>query len=359
VQLKHKQSAIGIDMGPDGLKMIQFKAQSGGAALLAAASLSVPFPQNGNGDADAMVKELKRILTKRKFGSRRAVITLPASEVKVTPLTLPADKPDTDQLVRWEAESFLSYDLEDAIIDHVVLGEAKAAGERRLEVLASAVQKSKVLNVLDMLGKAGIITEAVDIAPLALCRFLHCVQNDADESVAAVDLGAKETHAVIMRNHELRMSRTIAIGGDDFTNAIAEALEISFDEAEILKCQHGTGQPDHGPGAPDAEPSAEEPAKIAHIINDILRNKLDVLGSELSKLLRYFSAQNQGQRVEKVYLVGGGGELKHLDELLSGHLETEVEVGAPITRLTGREPELKDGSEGAYAVAAGLALRGE
>jgi type IV pilus assembly protein PilM len=358
LHLKHRHSAIGIDIGRDKLKLVQFKAHGDGAELLAAATLPATFPQDDNGDASALAGALKKALAKGKFGSRRAVISLPNSEINVTPLTLPADKPDIAQLVRWEAESFLGYDVENAIIDHVVLGEAKAAGERRLEVLAAAVQKDKVLRVLDLLARAGVMTEAIDIAPLALCRFLHTIHNGSDGVTAAVDLGARQTHAVIMRNRELRMSRTIEIGSDSLTQAIAEALETSPEEAEILKQQHGTGQADHGPEGADGEPGAD-PSKIAHIIHDILRDKLNVLAGELSKLLRYFSAQNQGQRIEKVYLVGGGGGLKHLDEFLSRRLETEVEAGTPITRLTGRTPELRNDREEAYAVAAGLALRGE
>ena len=85
---------------------------------------------------------------------------------------------------------------------------------------------------------------------------------------------------------------------------------------------------------------------------------LHVLAAELHKLLRYFSAQNQGRSVEKVVLFGGGAPLKHLDRLLTERLGTPVEVGAPLTHLAGRPVELKDGCEPAYAVAAGLALRG-
>lgn len=357
MRLNQRQSALGIDIGLSRVKLAQFRTRADGMELLAAETLPVPFPTNGNGDAANFVKQLKRVLLKRHFDPHRAVVTLPPDHLDVRPLTLPVDDRDIAKKVRWEAESYLSCDIENAIIDHVVLGEAKSAGERRLEVLAAAAERDKIVAALDLLGRADVITTAVDIVPLALCRLLHLTEETSDgAAVAAVDIGAQTTHAVIMNNHDLRMSRTIDTGGDTFTEAIAAALETSPEEAEVLKCQHGTGRADEG--ADDGEPGqSDESSKIAHIINDILRDHLAHLASELSRLFRYFSAQNQGRPVGKVLLVGGGGSLKHLAALLQAALQTTIEVSAPLSRLTGRDITLKRGTEGSYAVAAALALR--
>ena len=358
--LRQRHSAIGIDIGQGSLKLVQFRNKAGRLDLIAAAKLAADFPNNGQTSAErnAFAKDLKNLLAARKFGVRRAVITLPTADVDVRPLTLPAGGHDVGKMVAWEADSYLGYPADNAIVDHIVLGEAKSAGERRLEVLAVAVEKTKVTRSLDLLSRAGIITEAVDIVPMALCRSLHRLEQAPDTAAAAVDIGALSTHTVILDNHDLRMSRSIDFGGDALTEAICVALETTPEEANVLKRQHGAGiaDDDPGPGASEAGPS-EESLKIAHIIHDILRHKLDYLAAELSKLFRYFSAQNQGRRVGKVLLFGGGGSLKHLDEILAARLNTAVEVGALLSRITGRPVELKDGNEGAFAVAAGLALR--
>ncbi len=362
--MRRTHSAIGMDIGKDSLKMVQFR--TGGhpprRTLLSAAKLDLAFPNNAarSGQQADFVNQMKKFLGARKFGARRAVVTLPASEVEVRPLTLPVDEHDVAKSVKREVKSYLNCDPENAVIDHIVLGEAKSAGERRLEVLTASVEKSRALSALDLLARAGIVTEAIDIVPLALCRLLQACADGAHTAMAAVDIGALSTHAVIIDNQELRMTRNIDIGGDALTQAIATALEIGTEEAEMLKRQHGAGL------AADSEPEAAEPAQqseseeareIARIINDILRHKLDYLAGELGKLFRYFSAQSQGQNVERVLLVGGGSSLKHLDRCLAENLNTQVEVGAPLSRLTARPVELKDGSQEVFAVAAGLALR--
>lgn len=353
--LNAKYSAIGIDLG-DTLKLVQFRMKGNPPkpSLHAATLLDLTIPNNGQAQAErsAFVKELKKALSADKFGPRRAVIALPSADVDLRPLTLPIDEHDVAKKVRWEAESYLECAPEDTIIDHVVLGEAKTAGERRLEVLAASARKQKVLNTLELFGRAGLIADAIGIVPLALCRALQAAQTAEDAAIAAVDIGARATTAVIMDNNKLRMTRPIDGGGDALTQDIQAALEISREEAEILKCQHGAGI---ASGA-DADPN--EPGKIAHIIHDILRGKLDHLAAELEKLFRYFSAQNQGRNVERVFLAGGGAALKHLDRLLAARLHTEVLVAAPLSQITGAQVQLKRGNEGSFAVAAGLALRG-
>ncbi len=356
MQFNAKYSPIGIDLGGSP-KLVQFRLKGNPPQpeLHATASLTMPIPNNGNTEAEreTFVKKLKKSISNARFGSRRAIIALPASDVHMRPLTLPVDEHDLAKRVRWEAESYIEGPIENAVIDHVVLGKATTAGERRLEVLALSADKSKVVSTLDLLASTGLTTDTVDIIPLALCRALQATHTDTDNAVAAIDIGAQTTTTVIVMNDELRMARPIAIGGDTLTEAIQTALEISQEEAEILKIQHGAGS-----AGTEHVVLQEEPNKIAQIVHDILREHLDRLADELVKLFRYFSAQHRGRTVERVFLVGGSGALKHLDELLASRLNAQVSVGEPLAQITGSEIELKRGNDSSYAVAAGLALRG-
>ena len=150
-------SPIGIDLGQT-TKLVQFRMRGNPprSDLLAATSLNlgVPAEDKRSGESDAFVAALKKALVRSKFGSRRAVITLPVSEVELRPMTLPIDEHDVASKVRWEAESYLDGSPDDHVIDHVVLGEASTAGERRLEVLAFSAPKQKVLSILGLLNRA-------------------------------------------------------------------------------------------------------------------------------------------------------------------------------------------------------------
>ena len=361
MQFNAKYSPIGIDLGGSP-KLVQFRLKGNPPQpeLHAAASLPLRIPNNGESETEreTFVKELKKSMSSAHFGPRRAVIALPSSDVHMRPLTLPIDEHDIAKKVRWEAESYLECPVEDAVIDHIVLGEATTAGERRLEVLAVSADKHKVLTTLDLLSRAGLTTEIIDIIPLALCRALQAAHATPDSAAAAIDIGSRTTTAVIIMNNELRMARPIKIGGDTLTEAIQAALEISAEEAEILKCQHGAGAVRDEQGGFEPHAAEDEPNKIARIVHDILREHLDRLAGELQKLFRYFSAQHQGRTVEQIFLVGGGGALKHLDELLASRLNTQVDVGELLAQITGNQAELKRGNDSSYAVAAGLALRG-
>ena len=55
------------------------------------------------------------------------------------------------------------------------------------------------------------------------------------EAVALVDIGFRNSSICIIREGELVLSRVVSIGGDRITNGLAEALNISYAEAEGIK----------------------------------------------------------------------------------------------------------------------------
>jgi len=54
----------------------------------------------------------------------------------------------------------------------------------------------------------------------------------AQQVIALVDIGFKNTSICILQQGDLVLSRVVAIGGDRLTNGLAESLGISYAEAE-------------------------------------------------------------------------------------------------------------------------------
>ena len=57
----------------------------------------------------------------------------------------------------------------------------------------------------------------------------------ANESVALVDIGFKQTSVCILDSGELVLTRVVNIGGDKLTAGLAEAMNITYAEAEGIK----------------------------------------------------------------------------------------------------------------------------
>jgi len=351
-------SPIGVDLQPNSAKMVQLYVSPEGASLACWTEAKFDFSlvRVEDGVPSSLTETLKNAIRKTGFVGRRAVVTLPAHKVDVRQLTLPGSEGELERMLRWEAESYLHYDVSEASIDYVKLGEVKIGNEMRSEVMVASASRSYVNAVLGLLSGAGLVTTAADVAPMALGRLGAYLARDASGPVAVIDIGRTASVAVILNQGELRLTRTIAKGGEEFTERIMNSLEVSREEAELLKQEYGAGTPQR-PSQPDAEQELVTKTEVAATIHEILRYDLEEMADELQKLFRYFSTQCKGAPISLGYLCGGGGRLKDLDVYMTQRTGTKM---ARIENLNaifpGRKIDMGEaGPE--YAVAAGLALR--
>jgi type IV pilus assembly protein PilM len=157
-----------------------------------------------------------------------------------------------------------------------------------------------------------------------------------------LDIGARSTGINIMGKEGLLYTRSVFFGGNDFTRAIAETLNLSFEDAEDLKIEYGIKSANGG-----AENSKVDLA---------LKNSLDYLVREIKLTLGAFHAFNGDMSLEHMYLFGGGATLSGLPEYFQSRLEIPVQSADPVKDLKVEQPPEKDPL--LYSVAIGLALRG-
>ena len=366
-------TAIGLDLCENGAKLVQLERRGNGYATSAVASFELPQQcETLEGDYQAaLAHQLQQARASGRFRGRRAVATLPPNVVDTRTLTLPGQNAEMQKVLRWEAESYLSYDIAEAVIDFVVLGEVKAGEERRIEVLVASARRDSVERLLRAAKQGGLDVEAVEIVPTALCRLL-CRRPSPDgtpHAQAVVDVGRTTTTAVVVNAGELRLSRQILQGGERLTRLIAKGLEMGHDDAERLKQEHGLSLEAPRPGAAQDPDGAEAPQqvsspgqtivitreRIAAIIRDLVRPAADQFADEIQKLLRYFAMQSKGESVQKLVLTGGGSLMNGLDLFLQQRLGVNVEVVRSVSGFLGEPASPNDPP--AFAVAAGLALR--
>ena len=128
------------------------------------------------------------------------------------------------------------------------------------------------------------------------------------EAVALVDLGFKNSSICIVLEGELVLSRVVAIGGDRLTNGLAEALGISYAEAEGIK----VGMP----GEVEAQ----------------LESMLAPLGRELRASIDFFEHQHD-RPLTQVFLTGASAQSEFIVQRLRQDLMIECQMLNPATFL--------------------------
>ena len=165
--------------------------------------------------------------------------------------------------------------------------------------------------------------------------------NNDDGIWLLVDVGAKSTGINIISRDELLYTRSVFFGGNDFTEAIANNLNLGFIDAEDLKLEYGLqAATDDGNNKMD----------------QIIVGCLDRLVQEIKLTLgSYYSYQGQ-HCVEGMILYGGGSNLKGLSDYIQQMLGFPVLFSDPLAKIKVEQPAPV--SNNLYSIATGLALRG-
>ncbi len=197
-----------------------------------------------------------------------------------------------------------------------------------------------VRNLIEAVQNAHLDVESVVASPLA-SAYACLSAEERDLGVALVEIGAQVTNVSVHAGGMLLGLKSIPIGSNDITDAIASSLGIRRGQAERLKCVSGSAiatptdhremVPVNGPGEEHILPlarGADEQNRIARAeLVGIVTERLSYLAAEVGKALKTmgFSGAGAGQ----VVLTGGGAELHGIAEFMQGALGRAVRVGKP------------------------------
>lgn len=220
-----------------------------------------------------------------------------------------------------------------------------------------AADPSPVRNIDLCVRSAHLGVRAIVASPVA-AGLAILSDEERELGVALVDLGAGVTNVSLFAGGMLVGLASIPTGGRDITDDIASAFGTRRDQAERVKCFHGSAMtsprdnhemievPSIG-----GEDGASEAARVPRAqLTAVIRQRLEALTGDVANALKTLGYVGPVGR--QVVLSGGGAELKGIAEYMQGVLGRAVRVGRP-KGLTGL-PEAHAGP--GFATLAGLAL---
>lgn len=347
------QSYLGIDIGTSGIKLVELGREAGRVRLLTYAyterapdELGSSFIENAETTGDLLKKMLKKAKTK----SVKAISGLPGSTVFSSVLSVPAVGPkEMTSVITAQAAKLIPMPISDVILDWKPYSSDKAAslpkGEdakgKSTKVIITAAAKTMVKKYIDIFKRAGIELSSLETEAFALIRSLV----GKDKSVIAIlDIGAVRTNVIIVDNGIPVLSRSIALGGINFTKTIAAMMQMDIGAAEQFKLDTRSIGTLFGEG--------QIPKTLEQIYVPI--------GNEVRYSFNLFSGGNgAGRKVEKLILTGGSSVLPQLASYLTNLLAVNAYIGDPFARILFHEelrPVLAEVAP-KFAVAIGLAMR--
>ncbi len=342
-----QKEVVGLDIGSHAIKLVELKQRGKSRELISFGIQVLPPEAIVEGaiiDAMAVAEGISTLVSTQNVKRKLAATSISGSAVIVKKITLPriSSSEELDESVRWEAEQYIPFPIEEVNLDYTILG--KASKGEALDVLLVAAKKDMVGFYSNAITQAGLKPAIVDIDAFAMGNAFEVNYREvieAEEVVALMNFGASKININIIKGENSLFSRDIAIGGNAITETISRDLSLSREAAESVK----RGIPTSG----------VSPNMIQNSVNQILEE----IFKDIKRTFEFFKATATEEEIRRIYVCGGASKTPGLKEFLANKFNIEVEFLNPFRNIKNKVVDIEFLNEysPAAVIAVGLALR--
>ncbi len=341
---KKKDSAVvGLEMEAGSVAAVEVPSGGSAPARMAIAPLPAGAIREGEvADGGAVATALRAMFSEHKL-SRRVRIGISNQRVIVRTLRLPAveDPQELEMAVRSQAQEQIPMPLEQAVLDHRVVGGVPSgeSGSAQIDVVVVAARRDMIDAALATLDDADLEPVGIDLSAFALIRALgqpavpDAGEAPADQPVEPVttlycNIG-DVTNLAIAKGRSCLFTRVSPSGLETISRNLSEATGLSDDHSRLWLAHVGLAQE---PGA--IEGDAETIAASRRALEAGAETILD----EVRLSLDFYGSQEGAAPVAEVVLGGPGGAIDGIAEWMAPTLGLPVSAGVP-SELSGIEPK--------------------
>jgi len=208
-----------------------------------------------------------------------------------------------------EADKYFPFSQDQIYTDCYIL-DPQGKG-KQMPVMAAAAKREMIDDRMNLLVDCGVESDYISINQIPLANIVNVMDSgeEGEESVVAIlDIGESVSSLMIVVDKFPRFTRDIYIGGRDFTKRIGNALDLSFDEAEKLKCN---------------------PGKKLEEVTNACESAVMSMVQELRLSFDYFSAENNIS-IKELFLTGGASLTEGLSDAFDNNLDVKSQVWDPL-----------------------------
>lgn len=268
--------------------------------------------------------------------TRRVAIALPVACAFTRSMYVPSlSAKETEEAVQTEAEQYIPMPLNDIYIDY---SRTKSRGDSS-ELFVVAMPKRIVdsyLTLTRLMGLEAVLFET----SVGACAELFSRDQHSDVPSILIDFGTLSADVTVYHDG-ITLSSTVACGGEQITDLIRGALNVTSREANIIKTKYGLGVS----------------KKQSHIEN-ALSPLLGLLMKEVRRTIRYYEERLEKKlTIGQIVITGGGANMPGLADYLTNNLRLPVRALDPSSHLQfGRLQPFAATERMSYVTVAGLSM---
>jgi len=332
------RGGVGLDIGNHSIKIVQLSGSPEKPSLV-----SFGIKKIVGASKDAVVTSVKSLSGEIGISAKEVNISVSGPSLIVRLISMP--KMTDEELagaVRFEAEKFIPFDINDCILDFQILDNKEAKDKNNVDILLAAAKKEYVCQRIKTVEEAGFSVRTVDADIFAIINsFLKSFPSpEQPKTTALLNIGASSTDLSIVRGNMPVFVREIPLGGSSLSAAVSKAMGLGLEESEALLL------------------SPKER------LNEIVASARAATGALLDEVrLSFGYYENQsGRSVDEIFISGGGSGMAGLEEAFREAFGSKPLRWDPFQFLDKSSPAIDAGAlermKGSFCVAVGLALRG-
>ena len=300
----------------------------------------------------ALAAALKAFFAENKLPRKAVRLGIASNRIGVRVLEVPAieDPKLFDNAVRFRAQELLSIPINEAVLDHRVIGETVTDEGPAVRVLLAFAHRELIDRYVEACKRAKIKLVGIDFDAFALIRAVSEPFEPGttpDRATVAVAIGRDRTIFAVSEGEVCDFTRVLDWGGSSLTVGVARALNLAPSEAEPIKQAMSF---DGDSQVAELSPVQIEAARSA------MKSELQVLARELLSSLQFYQSRPGSLAIGEILLAGGAAGLTGFDTELGRALGVPVHAADPYRRVTlGKKvKQLED--PGSVSIAVGLGI---
>ena len=318
--LYHEQPIIGLEFSQSGFRVMSVDPQNWNVLGYGAADVAI-----GQGlrnitpdDAIRLSRVLSELLREHIIGSLpnsshpHVAISIPAALTYTRLITLPKDAEDNLlEAVHLEADQYIPIPSAELYIDYEIIDST----DKTMNVLICAAPARIVDTVIAIAVKAGLSAVHIEPSTMAVARLIAATES-GELTTLIIDIGASDTNISVL-DKSIRVSGSVEVGDDTFTNALMKQLSIDKKAALQVKTLRGLS-------------AGHQRAKVLSAVEI----HLEKIVNETKKIIRFYDERlNSEAAVEQVLIVGEGSNTPGIGEYFTEKLILPARVASPWQEL--------------------------
>ena len=224
---------------------------------------------------------------------------------------------DLKSTLPFQAKGMIPLPTEESELDFVPLNVIDSEQGKQLHGILVATLRNGLEKTARTAEDAGFVITSIDAGPFALARLF--ADTNQQQTEAVVNISGNGTDVIVLENGQPAYMRVVPSGADDVTDAIANALSISVEDAERIKNQIGL-----------QNVTGDERLEKAE---EVIRETTAQLIVGIRNTLNLYDVDHAGGTISGVVLTGTGTRLIGLPPVLASSINKVVRIGDPFIRF--------------------------